>query len=191
MTDLLTALAEMAAALGEGDEARAEQLWRSVPVAERGLIAAITLAAADRDVNQKQISDVGRFSRSHFTPSAKPSRREVAHRLKQIAALAGPVAEFILGGALPVRSRAEAEADVRQRDRTIHELRAALDRARADRQVTEVYARSLHEQLYPQVLENLRTREERVIDARPRLVAISDPEGDVTDDAGGDDDDPP
>lgn len=181
MTDLLAALTEMATALDDGDEATAERIWKSVSVAERGLISALVLAAADRDINQKQISDVGRFSRSHFTPSDKPSRRQVAQHLADIASLAAPVAGFLLGAARPARTLAEVEAELRQRDHTIHELRTALDRAHADRQVAAEYARSLHEQLYPQILENLRTRDERVVDARPRLVALSTPDDHVED----------
>lgn len=175
MTDLMTALTEMAAALEDGDEAIAERIWKSVSVAERGLISALVLAAADRDINQKQISDVGRFSRSHFTPSDKPSRQTVAQNLAAVASLAAPAVDFLLGAARPGRTLAEVEAELRERDRTIHELRVALNRANADLQVLAEYARSLHEQLYPQILENLRTREERVIDARPRLVALATP----------------
>lgn len=178
MIDLLTALTEMAAALADGDEAGAERIWKSVSVAERGLISALLLAAADRDINQKQISDVGRFSRSHFTPSDKPSRRLVAQHLGGIAALSAPVVDHLLGAARPARTLAEVEADLRQRDQTIHELRTSLDRAHADRQLMAEYARSVHQQHYPHVLENLRTRDERVVDARPRFVALRTPEDD-------------
>lgn len=181
MTDLVSGLATVAAAMVDGDDDAAEQAWKSLPVGDRGLIAALVLAAADRDVNQKQISDVGRFSRSLFTPSDKPSRRQLAEELGLAAALAGPIAGFLLGAARPVRTLAEAETEVRQRDHTISDLRSSLARANADREVLAEYARSLHERLYPEVLENLRTREERVIDARPRLVALNNPTDDTED----------
>ena len=174
MTAVLAALTELAAAVAERDDVAAVEAWRSVPVGERGLLAALVLAAANRDVNQKQVSDVGRFSRSQFTPSDKPSRRLVAQHLGLAVDIAGPAASFLLGAARPTRTLAEAEAEIRRRDQIIHDLRQSVAMADADRQLLAEYARSVHEQLYPQVLENIKTREERVIDARPRLVALSD-----------------
>ena len=157
----------------DGDNAAAEKEWKQLPVAVRAVVAAVALGADGRDVTGKQLAAVGKMSRGNL------SGGPLAEKLKLLPEIAGPLAEFLLGDAKKHQSSTDLAAEVRDRDNTISELRKAHNDQEALAKESGEYAADLYATYaFPTVEENMRTRQQVVVDVKPerwgRLKIVED-----------------
>ena len=159
---VIAAVVATAASFVDGDNAAAEKEWRQLPVAVRAVVAAVALGADGRDVSGKQLAKVGKLSRGNLIGSP------LAEKLKLLPEIAGPLAEFLLGDAKKHQSSTDLAAEVRDRDNKIGELRKAHNDQEALAKESGEYAAALYAKYaFPTVEENLRTREQVVVDVKP------------------------
>ena len=159
---LVDAVVATAAACVDGDNAAAEKEWKKLPVAVRAVVAAVALGADGRDVTGKQLAAVGKLSRGNLSGGL------LAEKLKLLPEIAGPLAEFLLGDAKKHQSSTDLAAEVRDRDNTIGELRKTQNDQQALAKESGEYADALYAKYaFPTVEENLRTRQQVVVDVKP------------------------
>ena len=130
-----------AAALADGNEADKQREWKKLSRRQRGLIATLLLSAADRDINQKQVADVGGFARSAFSKDG-----DEADLLNEMLALVPALADSLLGQAKDRRSVAGLEEEIRDRNAQIADQKQVIDTGSRQVQTARNFAREMYQQ---------------------------------------------
>ncbi len=164
--DLTDALGHAAAALHRNDPDAFTKAWRSIPVEIRATVAISLLTALDQPRSRANVARVGQFARAIF------DKKDVTMTVLEQAVPV--VTAHLVAAGRPIVTVDELTEELRRRDAVIADLRAQLTQRQRDLAQLLDYARDLHEQLRPEYEENLRTRSQRVVDARPRFSIISD-----------------
>jgi len=162
--DVLNKVLEIGAAMEDSDRARAEQLSKDIPVAVRGVLAAVVLGATNRAVNQSQVAKVGRFARKNFSSDGRSHKDMLATQLGWAVKFGGLIAEFLLDEAADGESVTDLKNDVQKRDKIIEDGRAEKADLEATLKSQRAYAVAMHNRALPDFQENLRTRKENVVE---------------------------
>ena len=116
---------------------------RHIPVAQRALLAAVALAAADRPVNSVTVARSAGYSRGTAYRNNKPI-------LDLVVKHAGQLADGLLHRARDHRSILELSTRIKERDEALTRWRDRAKQAERDRDIAIGYARDLHQQLIPE-----------------------------------------
>lgn len=130
------------------DEAPSEVIaeFRSLPVVLRAALGAIALAAADRPLNGVTLAAAAGFSRG----TAYRHNREAINRLVEFAPA---LVDSMLNRTEEGSSLTILNANLRQRDKTIAELRERLRASEKECEMALAYARDLFETVSSEMRE--------------------------------------
>ena len=158
MSENITAqILRIAAAYRDDDNAKAQSEWKKLTRLDRAWIATLLLSAADRDVNQKQVADVGGFARSAFSKDSAE-----AGLLGEVLALVPGLADSLLGEAKRRRSVADLEGEIRDCNAQIAEQKQVIDNGSRQVETAGGFAREMYQQSIVTHETILKEREKKV-----------------------------
>lgn len=140
--------------------------FRSLPVVLRAALGAVALAAADRPLNGVALAATAGFSRG----TAYRHNRETINFLIEIAPT---LVELLLARTDQGESLTTLNANLRQRDATIAELREKLRASEKEREMALAYARDLFEAVSSEMREIADEKAKKV-----RLLRVLEPTSD-------------
>ena len=170
----------VAAAYRDDDNDKAQSEWKKLKRVDRAWIATLLLSAADRDINQKQVADVGGFVRSAFSKDS-----DEADLLNEMLDLVPGLADSLLGEAKGRRSVAALEQEIRKRNAQIEDQKQDIDNGSRQVETAGNFAREIYQQSIINHETILKEREKKVrsIDERRsgHLTVVKDECGEDND----------